>query len=382
VDDLEVFEARLSGALQRFVADGQIDIDSTMLARSIAAETPRRRVWRSVRDWQLPRTSLSPVAFVALMLVVALLAAIGIVVGGYVLLRTPMLPLPVQKGEFQSTGSLAIGREQAAATTLADGRVLITGGYGSPPSRLAELWDPSTGRFTPAGELAEGRWGHTSTLLPGGGVLIAGGLGLSAGDSTSLLFSAEVWDPATRTFSTTGSTSGGHLHSMSRLLPDGRVLISGGTLLNVGPSAAPEVWDPATGRFNSGSAIPGARAPAGVLLEGNRVLWLDGSSVSMWDPATSQSHTVASLLGPHGTGTSLTLLADARVLVLGGMPTSGGDRLTIAEIIDPVLGTSELTGSLAEGRADHVAVLLPDGRVLVGGGNAGEGRSAEIFEPP
>ena len=379
MDEQHVFEARLGDALRRYVGDGHTEIDAGALARAIATGAPRRRGWRHDPAWHLPRTSLSPLGLAALVLV-ALLASIGIAVGGYLLLESPTLPLPSHRGVFEPTGSSAVGREQAAATTLADGRVLITGGY--PSVRSAELWDPKTGAFISAGELATGRWGHTSTLLQDGRVLVAGGQGLNLGGTVSSVYSAEVWDPATMTFGASGTSSGGHIHSMARVLADGRVLISGGTLLATGTSAAPEVWDPTTERFSPGNDIAGAAAPVGVPLDGDRVLWLDGSTAMVWEPSTGESRVVTELIQSRGGGTSLTLLADGRVLVVGGTPFGGGDRLTSAEIVDTARETVGATGSMTEARSDQVAALLPDGRVLVVGGDAADGRSAELFEPP
>jgi hypothetical protein len=68
----------------------------------------------------------------------------------------------------------------------------------------------------------EGRYGHTATLLPGGKVLVTGGFG------SVLLSSAELYDPATRTWSPTGSMSVGRQQHGATLLPDGKVLVVAG----------------------------------------------------------------------------------------------------------------------------------------------------------
>jgi hypothetical protein len=379
MDKQQVFEARLTSALQRYVGDDQPHVDPMALARAIVAESPRGLGWAGLRTWRLPRVWRSPYVAVGLALLV-LLAIIGATVGSRVLLQVPTPSVLPTRGIFTPTGTLAVGRHHAAAAALPDGRVLITGGF--PSVRVAELWDPAVGAFTPAGELVDGRWGHTSTVLSDGRVLVAGGVGVNSGGITSMLFSAELWDPATMTFSATGSPSGGHLDSMARLLADGRVLISGGSLLTAGPSAAPEVWDPTTGQFSPGNDIPGARAPAGAALDGNRVLWRDGSVLSVWDPATGTSQAVAAVAEPVGVGSSLTLLPDGRVLVLGGSLAAGGELLATAQIVDPSRDIVERTGSLIRARQGHAAVLSRDGRVLVVGGDAADGRSAEIYEPP
>ena len=63
----------------------------------------------------------------------------------------------------------------------------------------AELYDPATGTFSPTGTMTVNRYGHTATLLANGKVLIAGGLG-----TTGYRASAEVCDPGTGLFSATG----------------------------------------------------------------------------------------------------------------------------------------------------------------------------------
>jgi len=80
-------------------------------------------------------------------------------------------------------------------------------------------------------------------------------------------------------------------------------------------------------------------------------------------------------------GHTATLLPDGKVLVAGG--DSSSDYLASAEVYDPALGTWSATGSMTTGRSDHTATLLPDGKVLVAGGysNSGFLASAEVYDP-
>ena len=79
---------------------------------------------------------------------------------------------------FESTGSLASARSGATATSLPNGKVLVVGGYSDFAQNgllSAELYDPASGTWTATGSLATGRSGHTATLLPNGKVLVVGG---------------------------------------------------------------------------------------------------------------------------------------------------------------------------------------------------------------
>jgi len=87
---------------------------------------------------------------------------------------------------------------------------------------------------------------HTATLLPNGKVLIAGGAGAGP-DTFNFLASAELYDPATRTFTLTGNLNVARNGHTATLLNDGTVLITGGNTVDSTHSA--EIYNPATGLF-------------------------------------------------------------------------------------------------------------------------------------
>src|SRR5262249_37442224 len=95
---------------------------------------------------------------------------------------------------FPATRSMTTGRGGHTPTLLADGKVLVAGGYTPREVASAELYDPATGSFSPAGNMTTARVFHTATLLPNGKVLIAGGYG------GGQLASAELYDPSTGSF--------------------------------------------------------------------------------------------------------------------------------------------------------------------------------------
>jgi len=136
---------------------------------------------------------------------------------------------------FVITGSLATARYFHTATLLPNGKVLVAGGDGNGPSQeSAELYDPASGTWTATGSLGAARNGHIATLLPNGKVLVAGGFN---GDSdSSILVSAELYDPASGTWSATGSLVFARGAHTATLLPNGRVLIAAG----VGPGGVQE----------------------------------------------------------------------------------------------------------------------------------------------
>jgi hypothetical protein len=131
-------------------------------------------------------------------------------------------------GQWGATGSMATSRESHTATLLPNGEVLVAGGIhwiNFTPIRTAtaELYDPSTGQWTTTGSMTTARSLHGATLLPSGLVLVAGGQ--NSGD----LASAELYDPSTGSWTATGSMNSRRSGAQATLLQDGRVLMAGGS---------------------------------------------------------------------------------------------------------------------------------------------------------
>lgn len=171
------------------------------------------------------------------------------------------------------TGPVDALRESPVLVTLADGRVLMAGGYrldgyGLPTDYLssAEIYDPATDAWTPAAAMSEPRLDASAARLADGRVLVAGGHGWPSFPDSSR--TAELYDPATDTWSPTGSTAvpRGEGHTMT-LLADGRAMVVGGfwwRQIDLGPpaswsgatyEASAEIYDPATGTWASTPAL-------------------------------------------------------------------------------------------------------------------------------
>jgi len=153
-------------------------------------------------------------------------------------------------GAFSLTDSLTdrtrrIYGEGFGAAALTNGTVLFTGGYSdlgftSLGAELYELYDSSSGSFRPTGNMTTARFYHTVTPLSDGTVLIAGGVNDFARPTIVIPASttAEIYDPATGTFSRTGDMTNEHIVHTATLLLDGRVLLTGGYTSEYIPASA------------------------------------------------------------------------------------------------------------------------------------------------
>ena len=274
-------------------------------------------------------------------------------------------------------------RASHTATLLPSGEVLIAGGIQTAGASLAsaELFEPSTGMFTVTGNMTTARDRHNATLLSDGRVLITGG---------SDLLSAEIYDPASGTFAVAGSmVASPYQWQTSTLLQDGRVFVaSQPTACSfMTPSQAHSA---ATSPY--AAPAPDYIEPNGVtLLADGRVLLTGGNTFSgfagwaeLYDPATGQFTVTGTSGGVSGwwyNSNTATLLTNGKVLVAG---SDEYDLPADAELYDPASGAVAAIGNTAASHEYAAATQLPDGSVLVTGGQlpGGNGETnSELVRP-
>jgi hypothetical protein len=292
-------------------------------------------------------------------------------------------------GVINAIRSMATQRAAHTATLLPDGEVLVAGGFAGDENSLAstEVFNPATSTFASAGNMNATRAGHTATLLRNGKVLIAGGY------NGSYLASAELYDPTTRTFTQTsrmGSARSGHA---ATLLNNGKVLLAGGVGTGWTFLVDAELYDPATNTFGATGAMTTAReSHTATLLKNGNVLIMGGhkgrhsaitiySSAEIYNPASGTFSSTGNLTVRRHKHDA-TLLADGRVLIIGGSDERdgrGGSAYRNAEVFTPTTGTFTAVGSMnaARYKLQGTTVLLNNGKVLIAGG----ANIAEVFDP-
>ena len=178
-----------------------------------------------------------------------------------------------------------LARFNHAATLLQDGRVLVTGGFNiganHVASKDAELYDPVADRWSQIANMKTPRATHVAILLADGRVLVAGGW-TQPPNVITLTDSAESYDPTTSTWSAAPGLPErrGSLLNQVVVLSNGDVLATGGRLDSgttntaVRYDALSETWGAAASMLQPRS---GATA---VLLADGRVLIAGGGNAA------------------------------------------------------------------------------------------------------
>ncbi|CAN5452902.1 kelch repeat-containing protein [soil metagenome] len=239
------------------------------------------------------------------------------------------------------------------------------GGNGSSAaiSALTDLWSA-------AAKLQHARVDHTATLLQNGKVLIVGGSDTS--ENAFNVTSAEVYDPATNTWTSAGAINTAGVPHTATLLQSGKVLVVHG--------ATAELYDPSSNAWSNAGRLGEAHRGTATLLSNGKVLVAGGLAAGgyvavaeLYDPVTNAWSAAGTMLTARGEH-SATRLANGKVLVAGGIGTSGS--LGSAELYDPVSNSWSAGGSLVGTSGANWATLLPNGKVLVLTSS-----NVELYEP-
>lgn len=241
-----------------------------------------------------------------------------------------------------SATDMSSTRQRHSATLLSDGRLLISGGaldfWGEVASATCEIYDPATEAWSSAGAMTVARSSHTSTLLPNGKVLVTGGYN----GGGYALSSAEIYDPVTDQWTSTTSMTYGRYRHQAVVLNADSILIIGGRQGNVDGHGVMNIWAPV-------STCEIYRISDGLML-------------------------AAAPMNETRVESGIALLPDGRVLVAGGINDTlvisdwGQPASKTCEIYDPVVDTWSYTDSLQSPRNFVRLVTLDDNHVLSVGG--------------
>ncbi len=275
---------------------------------------------------------------------------------------------PVTK-KWTLTGSMNYPRAMHTATLLSNGTVLVTGGATADGSSLdtAEIFYPATQRWVATESMTQARQRHTATLLQDGNVLVAGG------DNAA---SAELFISTNASWQPVGSMTWARSQHTATLLKNGNVLMAGGVA--AGALYQTEIYSFANKTFSAGPNLNVARyGHTANLLRDGRVLVIGGSN-NIVSSLTSEIYDGNSWLDYiHNPGDLVLnlnrmnhrsiLLPNGKVMVTGG--EAPGTAQSWAESYDPDYSSWAPQGQMAP-RSGHTTVLTQDNYIInIGGWN-------------
>jgi hypothetical protein len=292
---------------------------------------------------------------------------------------------------WQSAGQMTRARTGAVAILMQDGRILITGGMDANgvPLTSAEFFNPASEAFSAAPAMNVPRANHAAIVLTTGDVLVTGGVTDAGGDYTD---TAELFSVITQQWTELPSTlpQGVAGHAMA-LLADGNVLIAGGAS-TTGPLGALLLFNAAENSITSGGTLQTARTnAAAAAMPDGRVLITGGTDINNNILSSTEIfvYSPSTLSGTVSAGPALTYPRTAAtatstydgVAVVGGYNIQNGTQadLGTAEIFSQWTNAFRAVNG-ATPRSSHFAVRLPNnGAILAMGGTGGQ--AVDLLEP-
>jgi hypothetical protein len=241
-----------------------------------------------------------------------------------------------QTGTVAAAGSLNTARDSHTASLLfTTGQVLVAGGSSAGAIlKSAELYDPASQTWTATGAMNSNRFRHTATVLQDGTVLVTGGQ--SSNSSLSVLNTAELYDPVAKTWTLVGPMRKAREYQTATLLADGTVLIAGG-IGNTGATLnSAEIYNPVSKTFSdtNGQMVVGLNQHTATLLPNGKVLLAGGASAGTevstamyYDPGTGTFTQLESMISARDRAAAL-LARDGKVLEIGG--TNSEDSVDVS----------------------------------------------------
>lgn len=289
---------------------------------------------------------------------------------------TPPGFLPTADQLRISLGRLNVGRQGHRATLLDDGRVLVTGGFSINVSTTdrAEVYLENVQQFIELSDrMVHDRASHTATKLGDGRVLLTGGWFEGSPGINNVRASAEVFDPATNTFTRVGDMTKQRADHAALLLPDGRVLVTGGSRLLTPDFLEDlddaEVFDPTTNTFSALDArMTHTRATHGMVAAAPGTFVLAGGSdvdfrYGRFDTTTLQFEDLGVAVGPKARfGPAVASFAS------GGVVVAGGDNQGTVVYVSTTGRVVQTGSAMNAARSYATAVRIKDDQILVAGG--------------